>query len=65
MQDRTRHDRTFDEWLADCSEWWEMTSGDEVADYPGLEWQAWYEEGLTVEAAVSRANNRVYGSAEE
>jgi hypothetical protein len=42
-----------------------MTSGDEVADYPGLEWQAWYEEGLTVEAAVSRANNRVYGSAEE
>ena len=57
----TRRSRSFDEWLADCSTWWDMTRGEEAYDYPWLEWQAWYREGLTVEQAVRRADARVFG----
>ena len=57
----TRHERSFEEWLSECSTWWDMTMGDEAYEYPWLEWRAWYEEGLTVEAAVKRANRRLYG----
>lgn len=57
----TREHCDFDPWLYACSQWWDMTRGDEVEDFPGLEWHEWYEQGLTVEAAVERANRRVYG----
>ena len=52
---------SFDQWLAECSAFWDMTRGDEVEDFPGLDWHEWYEQGLTVEEAVERANRRVYG----
>jgi hypothetical protein len=59
--DDTHDGRSFDQWLAACSDWWDMTVGEEVEDHPGLEWLEWYEEGLTVEEAVERANARVFG----
>jgi hypothetical protein len=61
IQHHTRAGRSFDEWLADCSTWWDMTMGEEAHDYPWLEWQDWYREGLTVEDAVRRAHARVFG----
>ena len=61
FQRNTRESRSFDEWLADCSEWWDMTRGEEAYDYPWLPWRSWYEEGLSVEAAVGRANASVFG----
>ncbi|OGF13325.1 MAG: hypothetical protein A2W00_02720 [Candidatus Eisenbacteria bacterium RBG_16_71_46] len=61
VQHHTRREGTFDQWLADCSTWWDLIRGDEVFDFPELEWRAWYEEGLTVEAAVKRAEGRIYG----
>jgi hypothetical protein len=61
QQDGSNRNRALEEWLAECSTWWEITTGDEVADFPGLEWEQWYEEGLTVEEAVQRASHRVYG----
>jgi hypothetical protein len=57
----TRADCDFDSWLYACSQWWDMTCGDEVEDFPGLEWREWYRQGLTVEEAVGRANRQVYG----
>ncbi len=57
----TSEHRTFDQWLADCSEWWDMTRGEEAYDYPWLPWRSWYEEGLTVEQAVDQANVRTFG----
>ena len=52
---------SFDQWFAACTERWDMTMGDDTTDYPWLAWREWYEEGLTVEQAVRRANNHVYG----
>lgn len=60
-QHHTRRDLSFDQWLAACSEWWDLTRGDETYDYPEFEWRTWYEQGLTVEAAVERANKQLYG----
>jgi hypothetical protein len=59
--DHTHKHCEFDQWLAECSAFWDMTRGDEVEDFPGLEWNEWYDAGLTVEEAVERANRRVYG----
>jgi hypothetical protein len=61
MQGNTRNQRTFEKWFADCSSWWDMTRGEEAYDHPDLEWRRWYEEGLTVEEAVRRAERRVFG----
>ena len=60
-QHNTRQGRTFDEWLADCSNWWDMTKGEEAYDYPWLPWLGWYQEGLSVEQAVRRADAQVFG----
>lgn len=60
-QRNTSGNRSFDEWLADCSEWWDMTRGEEACDYSWLPWRSWYEEGLSVEEAVGRANTSVFG----
>ena len=59
--DHTQEHCGFDQWLAECSAYWDMTRGDEVEDFPGLEWHESYGAGLTDEEAVGRANRRVYG----
>jgi hypothetical protein len=59
--DHTQEHCSFDPWLAECSAHRDMTRGDEVEDLPGLEWNEGYDAGLTVEAAVERANRRAYG----
>jgi hypothetical protein len=61
LQHHTHQDRTYEQWLADCSAWWDMTHGEEAHDYPWLEWRQWYEQGLTVEAAVRLAHKSIFG----
>ena len=58
---RTQEHCGFAQRLTECSALWDMTRGDEVEDFPGLEWNEWYDVGLAVEEAVERANRRVYG----
>ena len=39
-----------------------MERDDEDAyDYPAYDWRGWYDEGLTVEQAVDRANVLLFG----
>ena len=57
----TRRERSFDQWLADCSALWDLLRGELAEDYPELPWREWYDSGLTVEAAVERADQRLFG----
>ena len=59
--EHTRRERSFDEWLADCSSWCDLIRGEEAYEHPGLDWEAWYAQGLTVEQAVRRADACVFG----
>jgi len=60
-QQRTNADRGFEQWFADCAESWDMTIGEDADNYPWLAWREWYDSGLTVEEAVGRANEQVFG----
>ena len=59
----TRDDTSFERWLTECSWWWMSHNDEDPYEYPAYDWRGWYDEGLTVEQAIVKANMLLFGRA--
>lgn len=60
-QHHTRDHVSYDAWFSECADWWQGHGGEDPLDWSYLDWVRWYQEGLSVERAIARANSIVYG----
>lgn len=60
-EEHTRADTSFEGWMNDCGLRWMSRNDEDVYDYSAYDWRGWYDEGLTVEKAVDRANVLLFG----
>jgi hypothetical protein len=60
-EEHTRADTSFDGWMSECCLRWMSRNDEDAYDYPAWDWRGWYDEGLSVEQAVDRANVLLFG----